>query len=264
MTRARAAVTMSAAVILLAGIVPDAKADGSSAALRHGPRVATQLATPGSQLWVKRYNGTGNSGDYARAMGVSSDGSKVFVTGYSYGSTTADDDATVAYDTSTGARLWVKRYNGPSDGYDDATALGVSPDGSKVFVTGESPGSKSSEDYATVAYDGSTGAELWAKRYNGPGSDFDEAYAIGVSPDGSDVFVTGRSDGSTSSLDYATAAYDATTGAKLWVKRYDGPGGTFDEAHAVGLSPDGSKVFVTGFSEGSAGDTDYATIAYGA
>ena len=100
----------------------------------------------------------------------------------------------------------------------------MSPDGSKVFVTGESGGSNGYDDYATVAYDASTGAQLWAKRYNGPGNGDDSATALGVSPDGSKVFVTGLSTGSTSGYyDYATVAYDASTGAKLWAKRYNGP-----------------------------------------
>ncbi len=82
----------------------------------------------------------------------------------------------------------------------------MSPDGSEVFVTGDSAES-TSDDYGTVAYDASTGAELWAKRYNGPGNGYDQATALGVSPDGSEVFVTGGSAGSTSGEDYATVAY---------------------------------------------------------
>jgi hypothetical protein len=82
---------------------------------------------------------------------ATTDGSKVFVTGSSYGST-SNDYATVAYDASTGTGLWVRRYNGPRNGNDDASALGASPDGSAVFVTGEIIGSTSSFDYATIAY----------------------------------------------------------------------------------------------------------------
>jgi hypothetical protein len=84
----------------------------------------------------------------------------------------------------------------------------VSPDGSQVFVTGYSTRSTIGiYDYATVVYDASTGAQLWAKRYNGPANGSDIANDLGVSPDGSGVFVTGRSPGSTSGLDYATVAY---------------------------------------------------------
>jgi hypothetical protein len=62
----------------------------------------------------------------------------------------------VAYDASTGTGLWVRRYNGPGNNVDVATALGVSPDGSKVFVTGFSFGSGTNYDHATVAYSASS------------------------------------------------------------------------------------------------------------
>jgi WD40 repeat protein len=221
-------------------------------------------ASTGAQRWAKRYNGPGNGVDYAEALGVSSDGSTVLVTGHSLGSTTGDDYATVAYDASTGAQRWAKRYNGPGNGVDYAEALGVSPDGSTVFVTGGSLGSTSGDDYATVAYDASTGAQRWAKRYNGPGNYADEAYGLGMSPDGSTVFVTGQSIGSDGGYDYATVSYDAPTGARVWVKRYNGTGKQDDYATALGMSPDGSAVFVTGYSIGTEYTFDYATVAYDA
>jgi hypothetical protein len=224
--------------------------------------VAYDAAT-GAQLWVKRYNAPANKGDFAEAVDVSPNGSKLFVSGVSYGSTSGGDYATVAYDAFTGSRLWVSRYTTPGNGFDECRALRVSPDGSKVFATGDSKGSTSIDDYATVAYKASTGAALWVKRYNGPGNGDDGAHALAVSPDGSKVFITGPSEGSGSSYDYATIAYGASAGAKLWVRRYNGPANGGDGAQALGVSPDGSQLFITG-SSGSPGSADYATVAYNA
>src|SRR6266513_2895527 len=156
-----------------------------------GGNAGHALATPGSPLWVTRYSGAANLWDHANDLGVSPDGSKVFVTGYTTGPRNRRDFATVAYDASTGAELWAKGYNGYF-----AVALEVSPDGSAVYVTGYDNHSTTLYDYATVAYDAATGAERWAKSDNGPANSYDGANALGVRPDGSEVFVTGRSTGS--------------------------------------------------------------------
>ena len=52
---------------------------------------------------------------------------------------------------SNGTELWVSRYQGSRHGFDSGEALAVSPDGSTIYVTGESYRSPS-YDYATVAY----------------------------------------------------------------------------------------------------------------
>ena len=221
-------------------------------------------AATGTQQWVSRFKGPTGLGNVANALGVSPDGSRVFVTGGSAGTGTESDYATVAYDAATGTQQWVTRYNGPASRLDQANALGVSTDGSRVFVTGESIGSGSDFDYASVAYDATTGTELWVRRFNGPANQGDIAHALGVSPDGSRVFVTGESIGSGNASDYLTIAYNAATGQRSWVKRKNGPANGEDSAEALGVSPDGSRVFVTGFSHGSGSGRDYATVAYGA
>jgi WD40 repeat protein len=185
----------------------------------------------------------------------------VIVTGKSPGSTGYTEYATIAYNASTGVKLWVARYHGPGNGA-FAKALGVSPDGTRMFVTGYSTGSTGSFDYATIAYNTSTGTKLWVARYNGPGNSEDGPTSLEVSPDGTEVFVTGVSWGSSSAWDYATIAYNASTGARLWVARYNGPGNSEDRPTSLEVSPDSTEVFVTGFSEGTSSRSDYATIAY--
>jgi hypothetical protein len=224
--------------------------------------VAYDAAT-GTELWVERYDGTGHFYDEPLAIAVSPDGSAVFETGLSYG-VAGLESATVGYDARTGSRLWVRRIHGAGGGSAAGRALGVSPDGSAVFVTGTRKGPAGDFDYATVAYEASTGAKLWARRYDGPptgDADADTPTSLGVSPDGSAVAVTGTSYGSTGRVNYATVAYDASTGAERWTHRYDGPANDAHVHPALAVSPDGSAVFVTGTRVGSTG-RDYVTLAY--
>ncbi len=218
---------------------------------------------PGSQLWASRYNGPANGDDAGRSVAVGPGGKAVYVTGESLSSVSKNDYATVAYNATTGSKLWASRYNGPGNGDDIAVAVAADPRGGSVFVTGISDGGASADDYATVAYNAVTGAQLWASRFNGPGNGIDEAASMAVSPDGTKVFVTGQSQAG--SIDeYATVAYNAATGAQLWVRRYHGPGNGDSRAFSAGVSPDGTRVFVTGTSWGGASRYDFATLAYNA
>src|SRR5260221_1789005 len=155
--------------------------------------------------------------------------------------------------TVPGAQLWVSTYNGPADNIDFATDAAVSPDGGTVFVTGVSDASNGSGDYATVAYDASSGAQRWASRYNGPGNSLDLPLAISVSPDGATIFVTGESIGASGTYDYATIGYSAATGAQLWISRYNGPNGGADARRSPAVRPGGRTGIGPGPSGGAPG-----------
>jgi DNA-binding beta-propeller fold protein YncE len=227
------------------------------------PAAAGGQVAGGARLWVALYKGSNGNGQ-ATAIAASPDGSKVFVTGLNGDSPPHEFYGTVAYNPDTGARLWTASYRGPA-GDSSPAAIAVSWDGSTVFVTGSSaPRHASTTDYATVAYDAATGARRWTARYYGPAGD-GQATAIAASPDGSKVFVTGSSATTTGGFAYATVAYDAATGARLWVARYTGSAATgVSSATSVAVSPDGSTVFVTGTVGPDLGVRGWATVAYAA
>jgi uncharacterized delta-60 repeat protein len=210
---------------------------------------------PPVEQWVARYNGQANSGDGAQDLAVDNSGS-VYVTGYSYGSDTGYDYATVKY-SPDGNQLWVARYNGPGNDYDTAQALAVDNSGN-VYVTGYSYDSNMRPDYATIKY-GPGGNQLWLARYNGTGNDWDEAHALAVDNSGN-VYVTGCSYGGSTHLDYATIKY-SPDGNQLWVRRYNGPGNNIDIPWELAVDSSGN-VYVTGYTSTSGSNYDYATIKY--
>lgn len=220
-------------------------------------------AETGNTLWTAQYPGPSAGENQAQDIGVSPDGERVYVTGWSVSSTTSYDYATVAYDTATGEELWVARYDGPASDMEFPRALGVSPDGDRVFVAGGSMGIGSSFDATTVAYNTTTGEQEWVARYDGPRSSSDNVWGLDVGSDGN-VYAIAASWGTTSGLDYATIALDGETGATLWLTRYDGPSSATDIGEAIAVAPDASRVYVTGYSIAGGEGFNYATIAYDA
>ena len=209
----------------------------------------------GVEQWVARYNGPGDANDEAIAITTDNSGN-VYVTGYSYGSGTELDYATVKYN-SAGGEEWVVRYDGPLNTDDKATAI-VIDNSVNVYVTGYSYGLGTDLDYATVKYN-NAGVEQWVSRYNGSGNGRDYSYAIAIDDIGN-VYVTGISIGLGTSGDYATIKYD-NWGSEQWVARYNGPESQTDRAYAIAIDTSGN-LYVTGYSFVTPTDCDYATIKY--
>jgi len=208
-----------------------------------------------TEEWVAIYNSPGHDVDMARAIATDSLGN-VYVTGYSKGSGTSYDYTTIAYDTS-GNQLWIAIYNGPVNGYDQAVDLEVDSFGN-IYVTGFSYGDGTNYDFATIAYD-SSGNQLWVARYNGPGNGYDNAVDMAIGSSGN-VYVTGRSEGIGTGIDFVTIAYDSL-GNQLWVTRYNAPAN--DNDYPYGMAIDSlENVYVTGYCYLSATNYDYTTIAY--
>jgi WD40 repeat protein len=199
-------------------------------------------AGTGAVRWAKPYDFTSHGDDLPVGIAASPDGARVFVAGISTGPGGQTDYATVAYDAVTGQREWVKRYHGPGNGNDRASAIAVSPDSTLVYVTGSSEDESHTWDDATIAYDAAGGERVWIRRF-GTRNHFDAATALAVSHDGSFVVVTGISFKGRHG-DSRTVAYDGRTGDQRWSSDYS-LRGEYD-ATAVAVSPGDSEAVITG------------------
>ncbi|MDQ3021507.1 MAG: SBBP repeat-containing protein [Bacteroidota bacterium] len=209
----------------------------------------------GIQQWVQRYNGPGNLEDYASSLAVDGSGN-VYVTGASATTGPIGDYATIKYNSS-GVPQWVQRY-GPADINSIPPSLAVDSSGN-VYVTGESVGSGSVGDYATIKYN-SSGDSLWVARYNGPGNSSDGASSIAIDDSGN-VYVTGYSCRYFGGVDaeYATIKYNSS-GVQQWIQRYTTSENDHEYPHSLAVDGSGN-VYVTGFSRRGT-IYDYATIKY--
>jgi uncharacterized delta-60 repeat protein len=207
----------------------------------------------GTQKWVKRY--TSSDYDDEGVDIVVDHAGNIIVTGVSAAKSSGNDFFTIKY-APGGTVKWAKRYDGPIDGGDKATAVAVDSQ-NNVYVTGASEGEDTGWDFCTIKYSAG-GTLLWAKRWNSKYNRGDGATAIVVDPyDG--IYVTGYSYRSDTNSDYVTVKY-ATDGTEVWEKRYDGPGKGPDVAWAIAYDYD--RVYVTGAATSKGGDLDYATICY--
>lgn len=212
------------------------------------------------EKWVAEFDGPTQGPDDARDI-VVDDSGYVYVTGSSVGFGTLKDYATIKYSPARDT-IWVRRYNGPSNADDEASALTLDATGN-VYVTGYSQGASSAKDYATLKYSPS-GELLWEARYDGPASADDNATSIIVNSNGQ-VCVTGHSDGTGAGevgFDCATIMY-APSGDTVWTRRYDGPGNSRDYGRAIGMD-DSGHVYVAGESAAADLGADYVTIKYDA
>ncbi|MDF7815235.1 SBBP repeat-containing protein [Hymenobacter sp. YC55] len=221
-----------------------------------------KYSATGQPLWETRYNGAGNGYDEATSLAMDATGN-VLVTGYSNKGNSNWDYATIKYAASSGQQLWEARYNGPDEGYDEATELVVDAT-NNVLVTGLSYNNDGLSDQATVKYAGGSGQQLWAIRYNGPADNNDVPGGVAVDPAGN-VYTTGSSvAGSNNNWDYATVKYAGASGQQSWQAAYNWADNSDDVAVDVAVDAAGN-VYVVGSSQSSgSSNVDYVTIKYAA
>lgn len=237
-------------------------------------------AADGSELWRTVHDGPGEL-DNGRAMVVSPSGREVYVAASSesgVGSIHNLDFLVAGYDASSGRELFATRWDGAGvGGVDYPLVLDVHPQGRLVYAVGQAAGTAKAFDIDAAAIAVRVGGHgkgrnrpgtlAWTKRWDARGlGENDEAYDAAVAPDGSAVYLAGRTRGTGASgadFDAATLAVDALTGAERWSALQPGPVDGYTSA--AGVAAAGDRVFVTAQATGEAArEFDWLTIAYDA
>jgi DNA-binding beta-propeller fold protein YncE len=121
-------------------------------------------------------------------------------------------------------------------------------------------------DLWIASFAATTGRRLWAHRFDGSGHGKDQVAGLALAPDGTSVFVTGRSRGANGVDDVITLAYDATTGVRRWVARYSShnTAGTRNAwGNDIAVRADGKLVLVAGARGSARNDHEAVVLAYG-
>jgi outer membrane protein assembly factor BamB len=187
-----------------------------------------------------------------RAIAVTGDGATVLVT-------SAHHD--LAYEAATGRPLWDEPNGAP--GVIGGQDVAVDPSGALTVSTGEAdylqPQRVVSGDVVVTARDPATGGLVWQSRHRDGHGAVTTPRKLFVA--GGSVFVVG--DGLDPRQIFA-AAFDLRTGAERWFAAIGSSTGRSEPVAGVSVAatPDGRRVFVTGFDVVHHPFVEWVTAAY--
>jgi hypothetical protein len=238
--------------------------------------VVTKYDPNGNELWVARFNGTGNGTDYPTGLTLDAAGN-IYVIGSTwrgFNSTpgnTEFDYVTLKYDTN-GNRLWTRYFSGTNaKSFDDVPYEVLTDAAGNVYVTGASEYSGIYNflvnQIATLKYD-ANGTQLWLRTFDTNDHWGTAGSDLALDAQGN-VYVTGTGrvatvNVNTTTDDIFTIKY-TTDGTQLWVAQYDTPGtptwSDFDRAERIHVDASGAVV-VLGARLPEGGDADVLLLRY--
>lgn len=177
-----------------------------------------QLYSQVSQQWSQTYNNTQLpfGSNYSASIAYDNSGN-VYTAGKSDSMPTTSDFLLIKTN-SAGVRQWIRRYNGPFNGSDEAISVKTDASGN-IYLSGMSQSSDTSYDYATVKFN-SSGVQQWASRYAGLDQSYFTINDFEIDNSGN-TYVAGAIYRSISTnFDFIVVKYNSS-GAQQWVSFYD-------------------------------------------
>ncbi|MBK9332025.1 MAG: SBBP repeat-containing protein [Ignavibacteria bacterium] len=163
---------------------------------------------------------------------------------------------TVKYD-SLGTLKWNKTYVNIGAGNIARAVIADTLGG--VYVTGESGGFLSNDDFATIKYNADNGNQIWVSRYNGLGNGADKPTTMVQGKNGK-IFVGGGSFGSGTNNDFVVVEYDMATGDSCFVSRFLETSN--ENITAMAINYEQGYLYACGTTSAGAGFTDGMTSRY--
>jgi hypothetical protein len=206
-----------------------------------------------SLIWDRVEPGAVNNVSRAGWLAVAEGGDIVMVN-RTWSSISSYDVVLRRYAAADGATVYARVYDSPDNRLDDPRDM-VCDDAGDIYVAGVH-----SSNYMVLKFDGATGDTLWTNGYDGPPGWYDVADCVALNASG-EVILSGFSDGSGSGWDVATVGFDAATGDRHWVARFDGQDSQADEGRVIACS-DLGDIYVAGYSYSIVSNMDLLALRY--
>lgn len=162
---------------------------------------------------------------------------------------------------SSGAINWTVQYNGAGNGTDMAADLLVDANG--VFLVGTTYKNGTNNQDAIIFKYNTSGTQQWVKTYNGTGSSYDGFTSLCT--DGTYIYTSGGSFGSTANSDYIVNSYRISDGNQMWVSRYNSTYDLHDLPNKITYNPTFGityRITVSGGMQYTSTNWKFGTVTY--
>ncbi len=210
----------------------------------------------GDTVWVRSYNGTGNSED--KAFGIVTDyEGDVYVTGSVTVAGRGLELVLLKY-RKNGNLLWVRTYGATDQMLDDEGLAVTLDEYERICVAGYCTNSDGSSDILIQKYS-SSGELLFTNKYDGEDNLDSKGYGIAVNSNNA-IYVSGFVTTTEGQEDIAVLKLNQS-GNIAWAKVYEGSPSS-DKAFGITVD-EFDNVYVAGYvSENSTGSTDAVLLKY--